>query len=132
VPSVDFTALLVDAAPYQPTAVVSARRLTEPLTWRSDRGATLHAAAGDWELTASNGDRWTVAPEAFDRSYRQLPDGRYAKHETVHAVQLTRSVQVPTREGTSTASSGDWLLRDANGALWPVPDEVFRTRYRPA
>lgn len=128
----DVAALLTDAAPYRPTAVVSARQLPEAVEWRSEQGVSLQGAAGDWELTDDDGDRWTVEPAAFARSYRRLPNGRYAKHETVEAVRLTRAVEVSTREGLSAAQTGDWLLRDARGAVWPVPDAVFRARYRPA
>lgn len=128
----EIAALLERAALYQPTAVVRARRLSSPTAWRTDRNATMQAAAGDWELTDDAGDRWTVASGTFDRSYHRRPDGRYAKHERVEAVRLPRDLQVPTTEGLSAAHAGDWLLRDARGAVWPVPDETFRARYRPA
>ena len=62
-------ALLARAKPYRPVAVVSTRRLSEPLTWPSDRGATLRAAVGDWELTDAEGARWTIAPATFAPSY---------------------------------------------------------------
>jgi len=127
----DLDALLAGAARFTPTAVVRARRLDHPLSWRDSRGTTLRAAAGDWELTDPDGARWTISPEAFARSYHRLPDGRFAKHETVEAVRLRRAVEVPTREGPVTAQPGDWLLRDAEGAVWPVPDALFRARYRP-
>jgi hypothetical protein len=127
----EITALLEHAATYEPTAVVRARRLPEGATWLTDRGAPMQAEAGDWELTDDSGGRWTVQPETFARSYRRLLDGRYAKVERVNAVQLTSELQVPTAEGVSPARAGDWLLRDADGAVWPVPDETFRARYRP-
>ena len=34
--------------------------------------------------------------------------------------------------GEADADVGDWLLRDEVGAVWPVPDHVFRERYCPA
>ena len=98
----------------------------------ADRSRQPDASGGrGWELTDDHGNRWTVEAEAFARSYHRRPDGRYAKHELVHAVQLTRGVRVTTTEGISAAQAGDWLLRDAEGAVWPVPDETFRARYRP-
>lgn len=131
-PSEEIDALLRDAARYEPTTVAHARQLCEPLIWHNENGATLRAEVGDWELADDDGKRWTVAPDSFSRTYRRLPDGRYVKHEPVDAVRLRAPLAVPTREGSSTAEPGDWLLRDAEGALWPVPDEVFRARYRPA
>lgn len=122
--------MLEHAAPYRPSSVVSATRLPAATSWRTDRGNRMRAEAGDWELTDDHGNRWTVEAEAFARSYHRRPDGRYAKHELVHAVQLTRGVPVTTTEGISAAQAGDWLLRDADGAVWPVPDETFRARYR--
>jgi len=129
-PPVEIAALLEQAAQYRPSTVVSAHRLDAATTWETDRGATLRAEAGDWELTDEQGNRWTVEPATFARSYHRRPDGRYVKHEPVDAVRLTRDLDVPTAEGMSTAHAGDWLLRDARGAVWPVPDDVFRTRYR--
>ena len=130
-PSTEVDGLFQGAARYRPTAVVTARRLTEPLTWHTEGGATLSAQPGDWELTDADGDRWTVEPAAFARSYRRRPDGRYAKHEFVDAVRVAHGIDVPTTEGPSTARPGDWLLRDAGGAVWPVPDHTFRDRYSP-
>lgn len=124
--------LFGSARSYRPVSVVTARRLSEPLTWYSERGAELHAAVGDWELVDAAGARWTVAPATFARSYRPRSDGRYEKHEMVQAVRLTEPAQIPTREGLSAANRGDWVLRDSSGAVWPVVDRVFRDRYDPA
>jgi hypothetical protein len=131
VTSADPAALLADAKPYRPIAVVTARRLTEPLTWLSERGDPLRGAAGDWQLTDADGNQWTIAPATFARSYRRRPDGTYAKHEVVEAVRLAGPALIPTREGPSAANAGDWLLRDATGAVWPITDRLFQARYRP-
>jgi hypothetical protein len=128
----DIATLLADAKPYRPTAVVTARKLARPTMWQSDRGATLRAAVGDWELRDGEETSWTIAPATFERSYRRRADGRYEKHELVEAVRLTDHVQVPTREGLSAASPGDWLLRDSSGATWPITDRLFHARYQPA
>jgi hypothetical protein len=127
----EIDALFRHARRYRPTAVVSARQLPDPLVWRTSRGADLRAEAGDWELIDDDGDRWTVAPEAFTRSYQRRPDGRYAKLEIIEAVRLQHPVEVATHEGPSSADSGDWLLRDAEGAVWPTTDQTFRRRYSP-
>jgi hypothetical protein len=128
----EIDALFRPARRFEPTTVVTARRLTAPQSWHTDAGTPLRAEPGDWELTAPDGDRWTITDNAFTRSYRQRPDGRYGKWEVVEAVRLRRPVEVPTAEGPSSGRPGDWLLRDDTGAVWPVPDRRFRDRYRPA
>jgi hypothetical protein len=128
----EIDALFRHARRYRPTAVVSARQLTDPLVWRTSRGADLRAEAGDWELVDDDGDRWTVAADTFTRSYQRSPDGHYRKRELIDAVRLTGRAEISTLEGAATAEIGDWLLRDAVGAVWPVPDGTFRARYRPA
>lgn len=127
----EIDAMFRHARSYQPTAVVSARRLSAPMSWLSDSGARLQAQPGDWELT-DGASCWTITADAFARSYRPQPDGRYAKKEIVQAVRLDEPVEVATAEGPSTGRPGDWLVRDPVGAVWPVPDDTFRKRYRPA
>jgi hypothetical protein len=99
---------------------------------RTSRGADLRAEAGDWELIDPDGDRWTVAADTFTRSYQRSPDGHYRKRELIDAVQLTGRAEISPLEGAATTEIGDRLLRDAVGAVWPVPDRTFRARYRPA
>lgn len=127
----EIDAMFRHARRFQPTAVVSARRLTRPLSWLSESGARLQAQPGDWELT-DDGNSWTITADAFARSYQARSDGRYAKKEIVQAVRLAEPVEVSTAEGPSTGRPGDWLVRDPVGAVWPVPDHTFRRRYRPA
>ena len=67
----EIDALFRHSRRYRPTAVVSARQLTDPLVWRTSRGADLRAEAGDWELVDDDGDRWTVAADTFTRSYQR-------------------------------------------------------------
>lgn len=128
--SVDLDELLDDARTYRSTAVVHATRLDAPRTWRTPRGSSLAATAGDWVVT-DGAQEWTVAAGVFERSYRELPDGTFSKIATVCAVRLRHRVDVPTLEGSSTAQTGDWLLRGVDGELWPVSDQYFRTHYAP-
>jgi hypothetical protein len=39
---------------------------------------------------------------------------------------------VATPEGWRTLLHGDWIIRDASGALFPLADRLFGTRYEPA
>ena len=72
VTSADPAALLADAKPYRPIAVVTARRLTEPLTWLSERGD--RAAGGGRGLAAHRRRRQPVDHRAGDLR-PQLPAG---------------------------------------------------------
>lgn len=123
--------LLRDARRYRPTTVVRATRLARPRSWRSARGSELSAAAGDW-LVTDGAEEWTVVPDVFARSYRRLPDGRFAKDAPVAAVRLERATEVSTLEGVARAEPGDWLLSGVDGEVWTVTDAYFRSHYEPA
>jgi hypothetical protein len=126
--SAELAALLQGARRYRSSAVVRATRLMQPRTWRTDRGRELCGAAGDWLLSDGSAE-WTVAADVFDRTYRPLPDGRYAKDASVHAARTSHRVDVPTLEGAARAEPGDWVLRGVDGELWTVTDDYFRTHY---
>jgi hypothetical protein len=34
-----------------------------------------------------------------------------------------------TLEGLATGAPGDWLVRNPSGECWPVPADVFESRY---
>jgi hypothetical protein len=122
--------LLRGARRYRSTATVHATRLTEAHTWQTARGSDLTGRAGDWRVT-DGVEEWTVEAGIFARTYRQLPDGRYAKDATVDAVRTERPLDVPTLEGVARAEAGDWVLRSDDGELWTVTDAYFRSAYAP-
>jgi hypothetical protein len=123
--------LMGGARRYRSTAVVRATRLSEPSTWRTDRGSSMSAHAGAWRVT-DGVEEWTVEADIFARTYDRLPDGRFAKHATVDAVRTDQARDVPTLEGVARAEAGDWILRGAEGELWTVTDSYFRAHYAPA
>lgn len=122
--------LLRGASRYRSTAVVHATRLARPHAWRTGRGSALSARAGDWLIT-DGVQEWTVEADIFARTYRRLPDGRFAKDAPVDAVRTDRPLDVPTLEGVARAEAGDWVLRGVDGELWPVSDAYFRSTYTP-
>ena len=69
--------------------------------------------------------------DVFARTYRPLPDGRFAKDATVDAVRTDSALDVPTSEGVARAEAGDWVLCGVDGELWTVTDPYFRANYAP-
>lgn len=41
------------------------------------------------------------------------------------------SIEIPTLEGTLTASSGDWVIRGVKGELYPCKPDIFEATYEP-
>lgn len=125
------SARLRDAPRFRAVGVVHAEQLSSATSWQSQRGAELRAQPGDWLVSDDSGGSWTVGDEIFRRTYQEQPDGRFAKIATVRAIRVAEPVEVPTLEGPARAERGDWVLRGADGELWPVTDEHFRASYRP-
>ncbi|PPD43681.1 MAG: hypothetical protein CTY15_09060 [Methylocystis sp.] len=44
----------------------------------------------------------------------------------------SRSIVIMTPEGQLEAEPGDWFIRDASGALFPMKPWIFETRFEPA
>lgn len=42
------------------------------------------------------------------------------------------AVDIPTLEGTMTASSGDWIIRGVNGEFYPCKPDIFDKTYESA
>jgi hypothetical protein len=117
---------------YRRRGEVRATRLTRPTAWRTQTGETLRAAPGDWWVVGEDGSRRTVAGNEFPRLYEHVAGDRYRRVGTVHARRVTSEEIVTTLEGEARALPGMWVITDATGDRWPVPDEVFRDGYEPA
>jgi hypothetical protein len=109
---------------------VTAVRLTEPRAWTTSSGDQMSGEEGDWLVTDAKGGERTVKDSEFPSLYQLLPDGTYQGIGTVTARQATATETVDTLEGPATANPGDWVVTAADGSSWPVPDEVFRTKYQ--
>lgn len=122
--------LLADAELYASTVTVSAERLTQARTWETETGSRLAAKAGDWWVTRG-ARQWSVAADVFDVTYVAAGNSTYRKTAPVRAVQLSAPVTLRTLEGDATANSGDWLVQNPSGEVWPVPADVFAQTYAP-
>ncbi len=92
-------------------AVVTAVKLdleTDGFSYRK-WGATQRCKAGDW-LVSNNGDTYTVDAETFEETYRQASPGVYEKNAPVWAEQADHAGSIPTKEGSTAYSAGDYLV----------------------
>ena len=104
-------------------------RLDEPFEWRSPRGDNLQARAGDWWVIDEQGASRTIGPESFTATYQQVRAQEYRRIGVVTAWQASEPQTVTTREGEALAEPGDWIVTDAAGASWPVPQDEFGALY---
>lgn len=94
--------------------------------------------SGDALLTGTQGERWPVPRNRFQKSYEPLPPtdmgqpGLYRKRP--HAVTATQldapmQIRIPGR-GVLRGRTGDWLIEDGNDR-WIVAADVFARTYEP-
>ena len=103
------------ARTFRRTGTVTAVRLSEPRTWTTKRGDTLHGETGDWLVTDAAGGERTVKAAEFTDLYEPLEDDTYRGIGTVTARQVTAAEIVATLEGPATAEPGDWVVTAPNG-----------------
>lgn len=104
-------------------------RLEEPFEWTSPRGGHLRGQAGDWWVITEDGSWRTVTPDSFAATYVQVEAQEYRRVGVVTARQTTEREAVATQEGEAFADPGDWIVTDADGAMWPVSPEKFAEGY---
>lgn len=117
---------------YRRVGEVTATRLTEPHSWQTDAGETLVGQPGDWLVTDDAGSLRTVTDASFRATHDHLKGDRWQRTAEVDARPVVPGEQVRTQEGPTTAGSGGWVVRDADGNQWIVPEAQFRAGYRPA
>lgn len=114
------------------TGIVIADQRDQPWTWTTRSGETMHADAGDWAVRdPDSGESWSVRDDVFRARHEHLQGQRWRRTGTVQARRARDGEIVDTLEGSVTAAAGDWLVRGADGELWPVPDDEFARRYEP-
>ncbi len=113
---------------FERVGTVTAEQLTTPWTWTSDSSHTMHAGAGDWRLR-SDGDSWSVRDKEFRASYEHVDGDQWRRRGTISARPARPGEIIETLEGPNAAGDGDWVVRGANGAQWPVPAQKFAERY---
>lgn len=115
---------------YISTVDVHATQLDRSLSWNTDHGSTLWGQPGDW-LVETDGERWTVDGEVFQRTYEHLEADVYRKVTPVLAAKLAHPDSVESREGVVNAERGDLLVCNITGECWSVPACRFFQRYAP-
>ena len=115
------------------TAVTAVQlRLDTPGLEYHKWGSVQHAKAGDW-LVDNDGDVYTVDAGVFERTYRAMGPGRYAKVNAVLARPAEEAGCIETKEGNSRYRRGDYLVyNEADGGDgYCMPAETFHTLYEP-
>ena len=118
--------------PFRRRGEVRATRSETAWRWRTESGAAMRAAAGDWKVTDPQSGRvWSVDPAAFAAGHERIEGDRYRRIGTVRARPAHLGEPVDTLEGPAVAEPGDWLVQGELGERWLVPDERFRGSYEP-
>lgn len=106
------------------------RMVEEPETWTTPSGVVLLAEVGD--VLLSDGERkWSIRPQSFRDTYTHVADDIYERVGTVDARPAVVGEVVTTQEGVAVAAAGEWLVTDARGHSWLVPEVVFARSYVP-
>lgn len=94
-------------------------------------GKLRYRAQRDYVLEYADGSRSVARADIFERTYRPLGDGRYAKRDDLELRYFTmpKPVMVRTLEGLQRAEAGDWIMQGVAGELWPVPPERAERKY---
>jgi hypothetical protein len=98
----------------------------------------VHAEAGDAIVTGAAGERWSMSPARFGRTYKPVPptlagqSGRYSSLPIeVMAVPMSGPFDVLLGDGRSRlhGGRGDWLVDYGDGSLGIVSRSIFATTY---
>lgn len=111
--------------------LVSARRLTKRTRWTLSTDQQVQGNKGDWRLADDDGEAGVMTNAEFLASHEPADDGRWRCLTTFRAWQTSETLIIRTKDGTATASPGDWVVESADGSRRPVEDEKFRQSYCP-
>lgn len=114
---------------FRRTGTVVAHRHTAPWSWTSASGQTMHADAGDWEVSGEGGDTWSVRDDIFRLTYQPVDGEHWRRDGVVQARPAHTGEVIDTLEGPLTAQAGDWVVRGPAGEQWPVRPEAFGRQY---
>ncbi len=119
-----------DFLPFRRRGEVHARRLDETWSWRTESGATMSAAAGDWLVSdPESGRTWSVDPTAFAASHEALGGERFRRLGFVLARPAHLGERVETLEGPAVAEPGEWLVEGDLKERWLVSGARFGAAY---
>jgi hypothetical protein len=114
---------------YQRVGTVSAKRRRARWNWTTASGKTVHASAGDWEVS-DGGHSWPVHHHTFRATHGHQHGDEWERSGTVLARPARAGETIHTLEGSVTAAEGDWVIQGNRGEQWPVSNVEFRRRYR--
>lgn len=91
----------------------------------------LHAKAGDYIVTGTNGEAYPCDADIFAATYNATDvAGVFCKKPvTVEAEQMHDSGVVDTLEGPEPYQPTDWIVTGVAGERYPVPNDRFREIY---
>lgn len=116
--------------PFRRRGEVRARQLDVSWQWRTESGAVMNAAAGDWLVTdPETGREWSADPGAFAASHELLEGNRFRRTGTVQARPAHLGERVETLEGPAVAQPGEWLVEGELQERWLVPGPRFTEAY---
>jgi hypothetical protein len=110
---------------------VNAIRRNRPWTWTTESGNTMHAAAGDWEVSESDLPSWSVRAEIFRSTYEHIDGNRWRQTGFVRARRARDGETIHTLEGRTVAPQHGWVVKGKHGEEWVVPADVFDRHYVP-
>lgn len=64
-----------------------------------------------------------------DKRWQEGIESEYVNGPGIGHVPPLGTLDIPTLEGTMTASAGDWIIRDVRGELYPCKPDVFEATY---
>ncbi|MCL4846856.1 MAG: hypothetical protein KJ066_10005 [Acidobacteria bacterium] len=93
-------------------------------------GGTQTCKAGDW-IVDNDGDVYTVDRTTFERTYRDVGEGRFVKTTPVWAEVAREAGQVQTKEGVTHYDAGDYLVfnEEDGGDAYAVSAAKFEAMY---
>lgn len=105
---------------------------TDGFTYRK-WGGVQSAKSGDW-LVDNDGDVYTVDRETFERTYRPVGQGVYAKSQAVWARAAAEDGKIDTKEGETHYRAGDMIVfNDEEGRDgYAMTAETFEKLYEAA
>lgn len=88
-------------------------------------------------LTGVHGEQWPVERATFEQNYLPIlpttkgENGSYVKSKVqVEAYQLESTVSIRIKNNNVLKGNvGDWLIKDTNGNIWIVDNEIFNITY---
>jgi hypothetical protein len=119
------------ARSFERVGIVSAKRLSTPFRWALGSGEQMRGDAGDWHVADDRGHVRTVTDREFRASHQSVGGGRWRRVGIFRAWLASETLVIRTKEGRSTAVSGDWVVEGPAGERWAVSDKQFQCTYRP-